>query len=88
MKRFRLSTLMLLIVIAALGVAVVVQQRRAARREVELQAGLAKLQADQAVIEQVLVRQQRLLRTPLQESDATVGDRRKPADAADQRQPR
>jgi type II secretory pathway pseudopilin PulG len=40
MKRFRLSTLMLLIVIAALGVALVVQQRRAARREAELQARL------------------------------------------------
>jgi hypothetical protein len=35
MKRFRLSTLMLLIVIAALGVALVVQQRRATRREAE-----------------------------------------------------
>jgi hypothetical protein len=40
MKRFRLRTLMLLIVIAALGIAVVVQQRRAARREAELQAQL------------------------------------------------
>jgi hypothetical protein len=36
MKRFRLSTLMLLIVIAALIVALVVQDRRAARRELEL----------------------------------------------------
>jgi hypothetical protein len=88
MKRFRLSTLMLLIVIAALGVAVVVQQRRAARREVELQAGLAKLQADQAVIEQALVRQQRLLRTQLQKEDAAAGDTRKPLDGADQWQPR
>ena len=35
MKRFRLSTLMLLIVIAALCVALVVQQRRATRREAE-----------------------------------------------------
>jgi hypothetical protein len=40
MKRFRLSTLMLLVVIAALGIALVVQQRRAARREAELQAGI------------------------------------------------
>ena len=40
MRRFRLSTLMLLIVIAALGVALVVQQRRAARREAGLQAEL------------------------------------------------
>jgi hypothetical protein len=37
MKRFRLSTLMLLIVIAALVVALAVQQQRAVRREAELQ---------------------------------------------------
>jgi hypothetical protein len=42
MKRFRLSTLMLLVVIAALGVALVVQHRRAARREAELEARLAE----------------------------------------------
>lgn len=40
MKRFRLSTLMLLIVITAMGVTLVVQQQRAARREAELQAQL------------------------------------------------
>lgn len=37
MKRFRLSTVMLLIVIAALGLALVVQQERATRREARLQ---------------------------------------------------
>jgi hypothetical protein len=37
MKRFRLSTLMLLIVIAALGIALVVQHGRAALREADLQ---------------------------------------------------
>ena len=42
MKRFRLSTVMLLIVIAALCLALVVQQRRAARREADLQARLAQ----------------------------------------------
>ena len=41
MKRIRLSTLMLLIVIAALGVALVVQERRAARRETELRLEMA-----------------------------------------------
>jgi hypothetical protein len=81
MKRFRLSTLMLLIVITALGIGLVVQQRRAAHREAELQARLA-------VIESVLARQQRLLRTQLQKGDATVGDTRKPGDAGNQRQPR
>jgi hypothetical protein len=37
MKRFRLSTLLLLVVIAALSLALVVQDRRAARREADLQ---------------------------------------------------
>ena len=37
MKRMRLSTLMLLIVIAALCIALMVQQHRAARREVEVE---------------------------------------------------
>ena len=43
MKRFRLSTLMLLIVIAALSIALVVRERRAARREAELRAEIANL---------------------------------------------
>jgi hypothetical protein len=37
MKRFRLSTLLLLVVIAALSFALVVQERRAARREADLE---------------------------------------------------
>jgi hypothetical protein len=41
MRPCRLSTLMLLIVLAALGLAMVVHYRRAARRELELQARLA-----------------------------------------------
>jgi hypothetical protein len=41
MKRFRLSTLMLLIVIAALTIALAIQHRRATRAEAELQAELA-----------------------------------------------
>jgi hypothetical protein len=44
MKRFRLSTLMLLIVIAALGTALVVQHRQAARREAELRAKIDELE--------------------------------------------
>ncbi len=42
MRRFRLSTLMLLIVIAALSIALVVQHVRSSRREAELQARLAQ----------------------------------------------
>ena len=45
MKRFRLSTLMLLIVIAALSIALAFQERRAARREVKIQAEIADLRA-------------------------------------------
>jgi hypothetical protein len=45
MRRFRLSTLLLLVVIAALIIALVVRERRAARREAELQAEMANLQA-------------------------------------------
>jgi hypothetical protein len=41
MKRFRLSTLMLLILIGGLCMALGVQNHRAARREAELQARLA-----------------------------------------------
>jgi hypothetical protein len=40
MRRIRLSTLMLLIVIAALCAGLIVQDRRAARRESELKAEL------------------------------------------------
>jgi hypothetical protein len=40
MRRIRLSTLMLLIVITALVAALVVQRQRAARREAELQSRL------------------------------------------------
>jgi len=42
MRRFRLSTLMLLIVLAALGIALVVEYRRAARLEAELKAQITR----------------------------------------------
>jgi hypothetical protein len=44
MKRFRLSTVMLLVIIVALGVALVVQEQRARRREAAL---LAQLHPDE-----------------------------------------
>ena len=43
MRRFRLSTLMLLIAIAACCIALVVQYRRAARREAEWKAQFTRL---------------------------------------------
>ncbi|MGO9919912.1 MAG: hypothetical protein ACLQIB_35120 [Isosphaeraceae bacterium] len=51
MKRMRLSTLMLLIVIAALITALVVQDRLAARREAELKG---KLDSRAQVIERIM----------------------------------
>jgi hypothetical protein len=42
MKRFQLSTLMLLIVIACMAAALVVQHQRAARREADLRAAFAQ----------------------------------------------
>ncbi len=46
MKRFRLSTVMLAVVIASLCFALVVQQNRAARREARLQAEIKLLEYD------------------------------------------
>jgi hypothetical protein len=45
MRRFRLSTLLILIVIVALIIALVVREQRAARREAKLQAEIADLQS-------------------------------------------
>jgi type II secretory pathway pseudopilin PulG len=62
MRRFRLSTLMLLIVIAALGIALAVQQRRTARREAELQARLNTVENKLSTLErQNLVKQWQML---------------------------
>ena len=71
MKRFRLSTLMLVIAIAGLCVGVVVQHERASRREAALQARLAlswpvylKQQAEEEAINlSIQARKQRYLRT-------------------------
>ena len=45
MKRFRLGTLMLFVIIAALATALTVQQHRASRREAAMQAEIASLRA-------------------------------------------
>ncbi len=58
MRRFRLSTLMLLIVIAALGVALAVQQRRAARREAELHARLTGAESKVFLLERRILLKQ------------------------------
>ena len=46
MRRFRLSTLMLLVVIAALSIALALQHHRAARREAGHQRDIALLNAE------------------------------------------
>lgn len=50
MKRFRLSTIMLLVIIAALGLALVVQQDRASPREAALQARLVRMGQERAIV--------------------------------------
>ena len=50
MKRFRLSTLMLLIVIAGLCVALMVQHNRSSQREAELQIRLHKAEQEADVV--------------------------------------
>jgi hypothetical protein len=59
MRRFRLSTLMLLIVIAALSIALVVQQQQVARRE----ARIAQLQNDVNVLREIEARSQKIMQS-------------------------
>jgi hypothetical protein len=62
MKRFRLSTLMLLVVIAALSIALVVQQRRATRREAKLHAELQLRQGQLQLTNENLQNRESLLK--------------------------
>src|SRR3954470_17051687 len=62
MKRFRLSTLLLLVVIAALCFALGVQDRRAARRDAELRAKIAQLEEVEASREWIEMNERRRLR--------------------------
>jgi hypothetical protein len=80
MKRFRLSTLMLVIVIAALCVGLAVQLERASRREAELQARLVlswplyvkqQMQEEQIKLE-IEARNQRRLQTLAKQREANA----------------
>jgi hypothetical protein len=62
MKIFRLSTLLLLVVIAALCFALGVQDRRAARRDAELRAKIAQLEEAEASREWIEMNERRRLR--------------------------
>jgi hypothetical protein len=62
MKRFRLSTLMLLIVIAAMSTALVVQHDRAVRREVRLRAKIKGLEQTEISIRWSEMSERRLRR--------------------------
>ena len=85
MKRFRLQTLMSLIVIAALCVTLIVQHNRAAQREADLQARLAlswplyvKQQAlEEAIKLSIEARSQRRLETLAKQKQT---DDRQPTD--------
>jgi competence protein ComGF len=72
MKRFRLSTLLLLIIIAAMAIALVVEHVQTSRREAELQARLAqswplflKQQREDAKLRQIIDAKQRKYREEL-----------------------
>jgi hypothetical protein len=62
MKRFQLSTLMLLIVIACMAAALVVQHQRAARREADLRAAFAQNRQFLARQQQLFAEKQEMLR--------------------------
>jgi uncharacterized protein HemX len=62
MKRFRLSTLLLLVVIVGLAIALVIQERRATRREAHLQAELQLRQGEFRLANEKIHNRELLLR--------------------------
>jgi urease accessory protein UreH len=76
LKRFRIGTLMLIIVIAALGTALVVQHNRALRREAELKAKIRELeQAD------LIVRWREMSERRLRQFGHQAAEKRRPVEA-------
>jgi hypothetical protein len=72
MKRFRLSTLMLLIVITALSIALVVQQQRVAHRE----ARIAQLQNIVDALREIEARSQKIMQSQAKKLQSTEDQRR------------
>jgi hypothetical protein len=58
MTRFRLATLMLLVVVAAMAIALIVQDRRAAVREELLRAQLARSRMERQIERDLAVERQ------------------------------
>jgi hypothetical protein len=73
MRRFRLSTLMLLIVIVALSIALVVQQQRAGRREAKLQNDVEVLTRIEARLQKLMQKQAEKLRLAEEQQRITGG---------------
>jgi ActR/RegA family two-component response regulator len=77
MKRFRLSTLLLLVIIAALCNALFVQQKRAAQRETELRTQAVIHKAEVEIVKWRHVQQQKAIQDLLIESQARMIDMHK-----------
>jgi hypothetical protein len=84
LPRIRLSTLMLLVVISALGIGLVLEQQMALRREIQFRLEEAKFKLEEANYEAELqalrslhVQERKAMLGKLSESDATIDDLRK-----------
>jgi hypothetical protein len=88
MRRFRLKTLMLLIVIAALGICLVVQQQTATRREAELRARLNEHKAELQAFKRAQGQQLKFFQDKLQQSAAIPAEARRPVGIADPGRPK
>ena len=69
MRRLRLSTVMLLVIIMGLGIGYAVQQQRAARRETKI----AELQRDVDVLTEIEARSQRSKRSRAAKPQSAAG---------------
>jgi hypothetical protein len=88
MRRFRLSTLMLKIVIAALGIGLVVQQQTATRREADLRAQLNEHKAELQAMKRAYGQQVKYIQDKLQQSAAIPAEPPRPVGFADPGRPK
>jgi Flp pilus assembly protein TadB len=78
MRKFRLSTLMLLVVIAALTIALVMQDRRAARREAELRMRIQ----DSTYSHEIIAAEKLMLKKRVKELQAKLDELGRSSDGA------